>query len=127
MEDFGSWLQKELDKRDWKQANLVHAGVNSGYLSRVLSGLRNPGPSLCRQVARALNLPESEVFERAGLLEGLPHNDKEAEEYVKTRLPLISRQRRAALLYFLDHLIEAERAERQINHDASALDDEDDQ
>ena len=122
--DFAEWLQKELDKRDWKQSNLVHAGVTSSYLSRVMNGLRKPGPRLCRQIAKALNLPEQEVYERAGLLKGLPQGDKEIEEYVRQRLPLISPKRRVALFYFLDHLIEAERIEKQIDRDVSALDDE---
>lgn len=123
--DFAEWLQSELDKRGWKQANLVRAGVNSSYISQVLNRLRRPGPTICRQIAKALNLPEREVYERAGLLKDVPADDlKEVEEYINQRLPLISRKRRVALTYFLDHLVEAERVEKETIYDEILTDDE---
>lgn len=122
--NFADWLQGELDRRGWKQANLVRLGVNSSYISQVLGGTRNPGPLFCRQIAQALNLPDVEIFERAGLLNGLPQGDADVDEYVRLRLPLLSVERQKALLSYLDHLVERDRAERAIERDLETLDDD---
>jgi len=38
-ESFVEWVNQELDKRNWKQADLVRAtGVTSAHVSRVLTG-----------------------------------------------------------------------------------------
>jgi transcriptional regulator with XRE-family HTH domain len=78
---FPNWLINELDKKKWKPADLSRIGnIDSGFLSKVLNGERNPGPTFLDRVASALHYPPEFVFRMAGLLpperEGNPE-DKE--------------------------------------------------
>jgi transcriptional regulator with XRE-family HTH domain len=67
-QDFADWLQREMDARGWRQADLArHAGLHTGHLSKVLNRERNPGVEFCRGVARAFGMPEIQVLEIAGL------------------------------------------------------------
>lgn len=66
---FATWLQEQLDQRGWSQRELARrAGVSHTPISLVLSGQTNLGFRVCRGIARALGVAESEVFHRAGLL-----------------------------------------------------------
>lgn len=66
---FQEWLKQEIEKRGWTQNELARiAGTTSAQVSRVMTESRNPGPEFCQQIARALKLPEEEIFLRAGLL-----------------------------------------------------------
>ena len=67
--EFSGWLQIEIDKREWNQADLARkTEMSRAAVSQVLSENRRPGPEFCRAVAHALDLPEEEVFRQAGLL-----------------------------------------------------------
>ena len=66
---FSEWLQEEMNKRNLTQADLVRlSGLTSAAISRIMTGSRGAGPEACLAIARALDLPEEEVFRRAGLL-----------------------------------------------------------
>ncbi len=67
--DFAEWLLSMIEGRGWSQNELGRrAGLSNATVSRVISGVRGPGPQFCQDVARALQVPEEIVFERAGLL-----------------------------------------------------------
>ena len=67
--EFSKWLQEEIDKREWTQADLARkTNLSRAAVSQVLSENRRPGPEFCRATAHALDLPEEEVFRQAGLL-----------------------------------------------------------
>jgi integrase len=73
METFSDWLENEIQRRDWKPADVASkAGISRGSVSNILSGLRQPGPDVCRAIAHALQVEEEEVFRRAGLLSPIP-------------------------------------------------------
>lgn len=62
---FNDWLQEELDKKDWTQADLMRAsGLTSAAISKYLNG-RIPDDKSLRKIAHALNLPVDFVFEKA--------------------------------------------------------------
>jgi len=66
---FYEWLQAKMDEQGLGVRELCRlAGVSSGTVSRVLNGTRGPGPVLCQRLAKAFGLPETVVFEQAGLL-----------------------------------------------------------
>ena len=66
---FSGWLQEELNKREWTQADLSRKSeVSQAQIARIMSGSRGIGPEACKEIAHALDLPEEEVFRQAGLL-----------------------------------------------------------
>ena len=72
---FEEWAYKELATRGWDQAELSRRGdITSSHVSRILSGLRKPGPEACSAIARAFNIPEDIVFRKAGLMSPAPEN-----------------------------------------------------
>jgi transcriptional regulator with XRE-family HTH domain len=87
---FVEWLDGELNKRDWTRADLSRrAKVSQSSLSLIYSGARNPGESIARSIAHAFGLPESVVFQAAGLMtndpEPAPGQDEMA--YIYAHLP----------------------------------------
>jgi transcriptional regulator with XRE-family HTH domain len=67
--DFAEWVRGELEKRGWSQNELARqAGLTSAGISRMMTGMRDPGVDLCQGIARAFGIPQIIVFERAGLL-----------------------------------------------------------
>lgn len=70
MNDFSEWLEKEMNRRGIGVRELARmADISPAGISKVINQYRDPGPDLCRAIARALKLPEEEIFIRAGLLE----------------------------------------------------------
>lgn len=66
---FAEWLDGEMARRRISQAELARrGGISQAAISLVLKRKRQAGPDLCSAVARALGLPESQVFRAAGLL-----------------------------------------------------------
>jgi len=67
--DFADWLNRELNERDWSQNELARRmGKSSGGLSMIVNQQRGITADFCRELARVLHLPETVIFERAGLL-----------------------------------------------------------
>lgn len=67
--EFTDWLHNELRRRGWEQADLVRrSGMSQSQISRIMNGMRRPGPEAMTNIARALHVPADEAFRRAGLL-----------------------------------------------------------
>lgn len=76
MQAFHEWLQAELDKREWSQAEFSRqSGIDTGTISNVLNDVRKPGPEFCRDAARGLKVPQRVVFVAAGLMDDDDPND----------------------------------------------------
>jgi len=70
---FSDWLNDQMRDRGWTQADLARAsGLNTGFVSMIMSGKRGPGSKACQSIAKGLRLHESVVFQAAGLLAGRP-------------------------------------------------------
>lgn len=81
--EFVFWLQSEMDKRDWSQADLAReANLSRGAVGNVLRQERDPGKDFLIGIAKALNLPIEEVFRIAGLL---PPEVEESEQEMELR------------------------------------------
>ncbi len=79
MDEFGSWLEREVAARGWTMGDLARrAGVSDAAISRILKGLRHPSPELCRALAEALDVPAEPVFRLTGLLSPLPATGDDA-------------------------------------------------
>ncbi len=67
--DFLDWLQEEMEKRGWNQADLAReARISPSAVSMVINQGREAGPEFCQAIAKAFQLPDEIVFRRAGLL-----------------------------------------------------------
>lgn len=65
--DFGRWLAKQLDRRDWKQADLVERGrFSRTAVSNWINGHRLPDPKSCDLIADVLNVDRDLVLALAG-------------------------------------------------------------
>ncbi|MHB9133540.1 MAG: helix-turn-helix domain-containing protein [Armatimonadota bacterium] len=68
-EEFTAWLQEQLDRRGWDQAELARRSrITNAHISRIMSGENQAGPEASLKIARALHLPPEDVFRHAGLL-----------------------------------------------------------
>lgn len=75
MDNFGTWLLKELEHRKISQSDLSRmSGLSRGTISNLISGARGRGPDSIEAIARALKIPQEQVFRAAGLL---PKEDKD--------------------------------------------------
>lgn len=65
--DFGRWLENEIDKRDWRQADFAREGrFKPQNVSRWVKGTAQPSSHSARMIARTLRIPEDDVLVRAG-------------------------------------------------------------
>ena len=82
--EFSKWLQKEMDKQEWTQADLARkSNLSRAAVSQVISENRGPGTEFCRAIAHALDLPEEEVFRQAGLLSPQPEDPPNLGEWIR--------------------------------------------
>lgn len=66
-EEFSDWLQRQLDRKGWSQAEFSRrANVDTGSISRWLAGTTRPDTRRCRLIAEALGVPLDEVYALAG-------------------------------------------------------------
>jgi DNA-binding XRE family transcriptional regulator len=66
---FVTWLETELNKRNWKRSDLARAtGLSDTAITLVINGKRNPGTEMCLATAKAFQLPPESVYRHAGLL-----------------------------------------------------------
>lgn len=69
MDTLSEWLQEQMDERGWDQAELARQSkVKPASLSRVMTGRRGLGPRMGGKIAKALNVDENIVFEKAGIM-----------------------------------------------------------
>ena len=88
--EFGQWLTAELEKQHKSQADLCREGnLDTGFVSKVLSGVRNPGMKFYRGVSKALGYSEEFLMRLTGDLPKLPGINMEVEraQYLITLLP----------------------------------------
>ncbi len=98
---FSNWINEQLDQREWRPADLARVGnINTGLLSRIISGSRSAGPQTCIAIAQAFKLPPEQVFRIAGILPPLSPAVEEEQEAVRL-LRGLSPERRAAALEML--------------------------
>lgn len=79
-EVFSSWLQNELEKRHWSQADLSkRSGLHRAIISKVVLGSSMPMPETLEAIAKGLGIPPVLVFQKAGLLPPKPDSDEWVE------------------------------------------------
>lgn len=68
-EDLVNFIEVEMKKRGWSQADLARAtGLTTGGVSMLLNQTRKPSPDTLVTLASAFDVPPVMMFEIAGLL-----------------------------------------------------------
>jgi len=107
--DFPDWLQTELDKRHWTQAELAHsAGISRAVVNKLLNRKTYPQPDTLQAIGRAFKVPVETVYRAAGLLPEQPKTDTFMAEIVHKLKLIKSSKRRETALRVLNALIEEE-------------------
>lgn len=113
--DFPTWVQNQLDERGWKQADLARkTGLNSGYISQVMNGVRSPGVEFCAALARAFNMRDSDVMKVAGLVSSnAPDDQPPSLRELISRFAQLSDADQENVLRIVRSLNEMEQAEKR--------------
>lgn len=95
--NFSKWLDEVLKSRNMKPADLARAAKkDSGVISNIMNGKRNPSTSSCKAISIALDIPLDEVYRAAGILppktdidpiaENVLHLLKDLDDYDKEEI-----------------------------------------
>lgn len=109
IDKFPDWLQSELDKRQWSQADLAYsAGISRAVVNKLLNRKTYPQPDTLQAIARALKIPVETIYRAAGLLP----KESEAETFeaeILHKLKLIKDpERRKTAIRLLKALMDEE-------------------
>jgi len=105
-EAFSNWLQNQLAKRDWSQADLSkRSGLHRAIISKVILGSSMPTPETLETIARGLGLSTEIVFRAAGLLPPEPETNEMIEK-LNHKINMLSPGARALAEKLLDALLE---------------------
>lgn len=122
MENIREFLEKEMDKRSWKQADLARAAnLDSAVISNIINGRRRMGEETGKAIAHALNLPPEVVFRAANLLPQVPDLDPltRQAEWLMGQLDPAAKQEAIDFIQFLADKQQRRQGAKQ-NNDATA-------
>jgi transcriptional regulator with XRE-family HTH domain len=81
--EFTDWLDRQVQERGWTFRELGRrAELSSGAISKVMTGTVSPTWEFCAKIARALEMPEVEMFRQAALLPPLPEARRQEFERI---------------------------------------------
>jgi len=111
---FSEWLQEEIDKRGWSQADCARsANLNRAVINKLLNGKSQPQPSTLAAIARAFKLPIETTYRAAGLLPPSSDHDDSTLELMYIFKSIQSPQRKATAIMLLKALITEEENENR--------------
>ena len=103
--DFSTWINKELQERDWSQSDLARAsGLHRATISKLLSYADQvPSPETLNGIAKAFNYPPEYVLRQAGLLPPEMNSNPALEEanQLLSELPKEYQKQALQLIRFL--------------------------
>jgi transcriptional regulator with XRE-family HTH domain len=107
--NFPDWLQSELDKRRWSQADLAYsAGISRAVVNKLLNRKTYPQPDTLQAIARAFKIPVETVYRAAGLLPQETESESFEAEIVHKLKLIKNPKRRSTAIKVLKALIEEE-------------------
>jgi transcriptional regulator with XRE-family HTH domain len=87
---FVDWLIKRLHEKDWTPQILASkAGVAQATISNVINRKRAAGPEFLRAIARPLDISQTDIFKKAGLIDEELVDDDEAIQEIRRLLARI--------------------------------------
>ena len=110
--NFREWLQDQIKNKGWSQSEFAReADLSRSGVNMVLNGIRPPGIDFCKGTAKALNIPEENVFIIAGLLDQPKNYDPEWEEW-KLMLDQLSEEENERLYAIAKTLLDMQEKEK---------------
>jgi transcriptional regulator with XRE-family HTH domain len=92
--NFSEWVQKERVERDWSQAELSRrAGISRAIVNKIENGSTTPSPDTIASIARALGVPLTLAFRKAGLLPHELPSEAELSDWKEILVHLSERDR----------------------------------
>ena len=111
---FSEWLQEEIDRRSWSQADCARAAnLNRAVINKLLNGKSQPQPPTLAAIARAFKLPVEIAYRAAGLLPPSSDHDDSTQELMYIFKSIESPQRKATAITLLKALITEEENEKR--------------
>lgn len=104
--DFSEWLNDELMRRGWRQADLVRAtGISRSGISLLMNGQIRPAPQTIMQLSRVFKVPPDYIMRKVGYL---PPKNEEGDptlEEVNFKYAMLDDSKKQLVLDYLDFLI----------------------
>lgn len=92
--NFSEWVLKERNEREWSQADLArHAGKSRVIINKIENGTTTASPDTIVAIARALKVPLTLAFRKAGLLPPELPNEAELNDWKEILASLSERDR----------------------------------
>lgn len=86
MENFSEWLDRMLEERGWSRSEAARrGGVSASMFDKVINQQSKPGAKFCIGIARAFDIPLSEVLIRAGLVKN-PYDITETSKQIRDQI-----------------------------------------
>jgi transcriptional regulator with XRE-family HTH domain len=107
---FVEWLNGELARRGWTREELARrAHISSPGLTHIMNRQRNLGPEMARHIAKALQISQVEVFQRARLIDETINEDAFAERDIQRLLSEMDPEQRRIAISVLEAIARAGR------------------
>ena len=111
MIEFSEFIQQELVKRGWSQADLARrSGMTTGGVSMLLNQTRKPSTDTLNIIAQVFNYSREEVYRIAGLLSAVPESSAQKEELLHLFDQLPEKEKKDLLKYIRINLAMLEQA-----------------
>lgn len=111
MMELTDFIQQELKKREWSQADLARrSGMTTGGISMLLTQTRKPSPDTLTILAKVFNYPPEKLFVIAGLLPQGLESSAQKEELLHLFDQLPEKEKKDLLKYIRINLAMLEQA-----------------
>lgn len=104
--EFADWLNEELQRKGWRQADLMRAtGISRGGISLLMSGQIKPAPQTVMQLAVVFKVPPDFIMRKVGYLPPKNEGGDPTLEEVNFKYAMLADDKKQLLLDYLDFLI----------------------
>lgn len=107
--EFTDFIQSEMKKRGWSQADLARqTGMTTGGVSMLLNQTRKPSSDTLLILAQTFHMPPEKIFRKAGLLPEISE-DAEGKEELDYLFNTLSEEGKNDLLIYARFLLAEEK------------------
>jgi len=111
---FADWLQAEMDKRGWSQADCARsADLNRAVINKLVNRKSRPQPFTLVAIARAFKIPVETAYRAAGLLPPSADGDETTAELMHIFNSIQSPKRKTTAIMLIKALAMEEENEQR--------------